>query len=93
MKERILVISSANIDLSVKAKRFPAAGETLISDGDYAYLPGGKGANASRALAALGADTVFLCRLGDDSNGRRGVKVWIYKGEVLPERAHKEGDR
>ena len=71
MKERILVISSANIDLSVKAKRFPAAGETLISDGDYAYLPGGKGANASRALAALGADTVFLCRLGDDSNGRR----------------------
>ena len=26
MKERILVISSANIDLSVKAKRFPAAG-------------------------------------------------------------------
>ena len=64
MKERILVISSANIDLSVKAKRFPAAGETLISDGDYAYLPGGKGANASRALAALGADTVFLCRLG-----------------------------
>ena len=71
MKERILVISSANIDLSVKAKRFPAAGETLISDGDYAYLPGGKGANASRALAALGADTVFLCRFGDDSNGRR----------------------
>ena len=39
MKERILVISSANIDLSVKAKRFPEAGETLISDGDYAYLP------------------------------------------------------
>ena len=61
MKERILVISSANIDLSVKAKRFPSAGETLISDGDYAYLPGGKGANASRARLPRSERIRYFC--------------------------------
>ena len=25
--------------------------------------------------------------------GKVGVKVWIYKGEVLPEKTVKEGDR
>ena len=52
MSKKILVIGSANIDLSMNMFRVPAQGETLIDDGGVAYTPGGKGANAAIAFAA-----------------------------------------
>ena len=60
--KKILVIGSANIDLSMNMFRVPAAGETLIDDGGVAYTPGGKGANAALAFKKLGADTVLSDR-------------------------------
>ena len=44
MKERILVVSSVNVDLILNAETLPAAGETVISGGDFAFVAGGKGA-------------------------------------------------
>ena len=41
--KRILVIGSANMDLSLNMYKLPEAGETLIDDGGVAYIPGGKG--------------------------------------------------
>ena len=44
-------------------------------------------------LQTLRADIDYGFAEADTTYGKLGVKVWIYKGEVLPERAHKEGDR
>lgn len=69
MKKRILVVSSANMDLVLNMKRVPSAGETVIDSGKYGYVPGGKGANAAVAVSRLGGDSVFCTRLGNDTNG------------------------
>ena len=69
MSKRILVVSSANMDITLPVSRFPAQGETAILGGGVSYAPGGKGANSAVALARLGADTVFCTRIGRDSHG------------------------
>ena len=68
MKKRILVVSSANMDLLLNMNRVPGAGETIKDNGKYSYMPGGKGANAAITIAKLGGDCVFCARLGDDAN-------------------------
>ncbi len=70
-RKRILLIGSANMDLSMNMYRIPRAGETLIDDGGVAYTPGGKGANSAVAFARLGAECVFVARLGRDTHGQR----------------------
>lgn len=67
---KILVISSANMDLVMKMDAVPDPGQTVIDHDTYKYVPGGKGANSSLAFRRLGAETVFCARLGDDQNGR-----------------------
>ena len=42
-------------------------------------------------LQTLRADIVYRFAEADTTYGKVGVKVWIYKGEVLPTRADKEG--
>ena len=70
--QRILVISSANIDFVQRMRRMPYSGETVIENElNYAYIPGGKGANSAIAFARFGADTVFACKLGRDANAKR----------------------
>jgi len=44
-------------------------------------------------LQTLRADIDYGFAEADTTYGKVGVKVWIYKGEVLPEKASKEGDR
>lgn len=77
--KKILVIGSANIDLSMNMFRVPAAGETLIDDGGVAYTPGGKGANAALAFKKLGADSVLSAKLGADMHGQ---KLFTYYKEM-----------
>ncbi|MBE6570998.1 MAG: ribokinase [Ruminococcaceae bacterium] len=69
-KPRILAVGSTNTDFVAKVNVVPNAGETIISDGSYSFVPGGKGANAAVAAARLGADVVFCARIGNDSNGK-----------------------
>jgi ribokinase len=64
----ILVIGSLNVDLVVRAPRFPAPGET-ISGEDLAIIPGGKGANQAVAAARQGAKVSMVGRVGSDSFG------------------------
>lgn len=80
MKKRILIVSSANMDLVLNMKRVPSAGETVIDSGNYSYVPGGKGANAAIAAARLGADCVFCTRLGNDTNGSTLKKFYTDNG-------------
>ena len=80
-KPRILVISSANIDFVQRMRRVPYSGETVVeTDLDYTYVPGGKGGNAAVAFARFGADTVFACKLGKDTNGKKLSAIYKYEG-------------
>ena len=44
-------------------------------------------------LHTLRADIDYGTAEAHTTYGRIGIKVWIYKGEVLPEKTDKEGDR
>ena len=79
--QRILVISSANIDFVQRMRRIPYAGETVVeNDMGYSYVPGGKGANSAVTFARLGADCVFTCKLGRDSNAKRLLSIYRNEG-------------
>ena len=77
--KRILLVGSANMDLSMNLYKIPAPGETLLDDGGVAYTPGGKGANSAVAFAKLGGECVFCTKLGKDSHGQ---KLFNYYKEV-----------
>ncbi|MCR2805136.1 ribokinase [Paenibacillus soyae] len=68
-RPNIAVIGSLNMDIVVKASKFPAAGETIQGD-EIHFVPGGKGANQAVALARLGADVSMVGAIGFDSFGR-----------------------
>jgi len=65
----ILVLGSINMDLVVRASRFPSGGETLIGS-DFHTTPGGKGANQAVACAKLGAPTRMVGCVGNDDFGK-----------------------
>jgi len=62
----IVVFGSINVDLVVPVPRLPRAGETVLG-GDYALLPGGKGANQALAARRAGAEVVLAGAVGADS--------------------------
>ena len=64
----IIVVGSMNVDLVVRAPRFPQPGET-ISGEDLQIIPGGKGANQAVAAARQGSSVAMLGRVGNDSFG------------------------
>lgn len=69
MKRRgILVVGSANMDLVLRARRFPAPGETVFGEG-FAMHPGGKGANQAVCAAKLGGNVRFVGKVGRDIFG------------------------
>ncbi|MFI0909481.1 ribokinase [Streptomyces abikoensis] len=65
----VLVIGSANADLTVRVDRRPNPGETVPGT-DLVESAGGKGANQAAAAARLGARTALLARVGDDPFGQ-----------------------
>ena len=80
MKPRILVVGSSNIDFVCRMDRVPMQGETMLCDGSYAFVPGGKGANTAVAAARLGGDVVFCTRVGDDSYGEQLAEKYKAEG-------------
>lgn len=64
----VVVVGSANQDLTVRAPHHPQPGETVIGEG-HRWGAGGKGANQAVAAARLDARTAFIGRVGDDDNG------------------------
>ena len=79
-KPRILVVGSTNVDFVTMVDRIPSAGETVISEGSYGFIPGGKGANSAVAAARLGADVVFCTRIGNDTYGKSLKKLYADEG-------------
>ncbi|UNO42237.1 ribokinase [Streptomyces sp. MST-110588] len=64
----VLVVGSANADLTVRVERRPGAGETVLGT-DLVETAGGKGANQAAAAARLGGRTALLARVGGDAYG------------------------
>ena len=65
----VLVVGSANVDVSVTARTLPRRGETAIGTSSVISI-GGKGANQAAAAAACGASTQLIARVGKDEFGR-----------------------
>ncbi|MFI9046330.1 ribokinase [Streptomyces sp. NPDC053427] len=64
----VLVVGSANADLTVRVERRPGAGETVLGT-DLVESAGGKGANQAAAAARLGGRIALLARVGGDAFG------------------------
>lgn len=79
MKNKIVVIGSANIDMVVKTKSFPEPGETIIGN-SFFQSQGGKGANQAVAAARLGGDVSFIARVGDDDFGVQAIQQYKKEG-------------
>jgi ribokinase len=65
---RVVVVGSVNVDLVVSTERLPLPGETVVG-GRFARHHGGKGGNQAVAAARLGARTIFVGAVGDDTLG------------------------
>ena len=89
MKNKILVIGSANTDLVIHSPKMPTLGETLTGS-NFQINAGGKGLNQAVAIAKLGGKVSFLGAIGKDANGeillnqcqQYGVE---FEGEILQE--------
>ena len=72
MKKNVVVVGSINVDLTIKTRRLPRLGETIIG-GHFTKGCGGKGANQAIAAARAGAHVNFVARVGNDSYGQYAV--------------------
>jgi ribokinase len=66
---RVVVVGSANVDVTTQVATLPAPGQTLLAT-DTALLPGGKGANQAVAASRWGIATELYAAVGADSFGR-----------------------
>ncbi|MEW6073901.1 MAG: ribokinase [Planctomycetota bacterium] len=70
MPGKICVVGSINMDLVVRAPRFPRPGATVLG-GVFETYPGGKGANQAVAASRMGAQVTLVGCLGGDDEGSR----------------------
>jgi len=78
-KPRIVVIGSSNTDMVVRSPHLPRPGETVLGE-QFLMNPGGKGANQAVAAAKLGAEVVFIAKVGADSLGKAAIAGYAELG-------------
>lgn len=76
---RIVVVGSANVDLTTFTDAFPRPGETIFGR-EFHLGFGGKGANQAVAAALCGADVSMVARLGDDLFGPATIENFRRRG-------------
>lgn len=62
----IVVVGSANLDMTVRVRALPRPGET-VTNGELQCYPGGKGANQALAARRLGAKVSLVACVGADA--------------------------
>jgi ribokinase len=76
---RIVVVGSANVDLTTFTDAFPRPGETIFGR-EFHLGFGGKGANQAVAAAVCGAQVSMVARLGDDLFGPATIENFQRRG-------------
>jgi ribokinase len=76
---RITVVGSYATGLTMKVKRLPSTGETLLGTG-YRVDCGGKGSNQAVGSARLGAKVNFVARIGKDAFGEMALSLYRDEG-------------
>lgn len=74
-KEKIAVIGSYAVGMTICGDHFPVPGETVPSHGFF-MCHGGKGSNQAVAAARMGAQVVYGTCLGNDSFGDGAMKLF-----------------
>ncbi|OPZ08427.1 MAG: Ribokinase [candidate division BRC1 bacterium ADurb.BinA292] len=77
--QKILVIGSYNVGLTVLGSRIPRPGETVLGD-RFDMGPGGKGSNQAITIARLGGDVTFLAKLGRDIFADDALRLFEHEG-------------
>jgi ribokinase len=76
---RITVVGSYATGLTMKVKRLPSTGETLLGTG-YRVDYGGKGSNQAVGSARLGARVNFVAKIGKDAFGEMALRLYRDEG-------------
>ncbi|MDG6929419.1 MAG: ribokinase [Nitrososphaerota archaeon] len=79
MKNKILVLGSYNVGLTMSVDKLPALGETVLGSG-YTEGPGGKGSNQAIAAKRLGGRVEFVGCIGTDPYGKLAEELWSAEG-------------
>jgi len=85
--KNVVVVGSANTDVTSYAPRMPLPGETLIGN-EFTTSCGGKGANQAVAAALLdipGVDVSMICKVGRDQFGDLLLKNFERAGVLYDE--------
>jgi ribokinase len=75
----ITVVGSYATGLTMKLKRMPTTGETVLGSG-YRVDHGGKGSNQAVACARLGAKASFVAKIGNDAFGESALSLYRDEG-------------
>ena len=79
MTPHIVVVGSANVDLTTFTDQFPRPGETIFGR-EFHLGFGGKGANQAVAARLCGARVSMVARLGDDLFGAATIENFRARG-------------
>lgn len=74
-KERIAVIGSYAVGMTIVGEHFPKPGETVPGH-DFQAMRGGKGSNQAVAAARMGAEVVYGTCVGNDSFAEEALKMY-----------------
>lgn len=68
--EKIVVVGSMNMDVTMEVSRIPVSGETQLAD-KLLVFPGGKGGNQAVGAGKLGGQVYMIGCLGNDIDGKQ----------------------
>lgn len=68
--EKIIVVGSMNMDVTVEVSRIPVSGETQLAE-KLLVFPGGKGGNQAVGAGKLGGQVYMIGCLGKDMDGKQ----------------------
>ncbi|KRG74861.1 ribokinase [Stenotrophomonas chelatiphaga] len=88
MSSNVVVVGSFNVDHVWRCEALPAPGATIA--GRYSTGPGGKGFNQAVAARRAGAQTTFVCALGEDAGGAMARGLAAQDGFTLSAEASTE---
>ncbi|MCF7824117.1 MAG: ribokinase [Candidatus Marinimicrobia bacterium] len=79
MMNRVVVVGSYNVDMTITTDVLPKAGETVIGKSLH-HGHGGKGANQALAAVRAGAEVSFFAKVGSDQYGQQAITCLAREG-------------